>query len=63
MQRFEVFYTYCIDASTVVEADDSEAAEVLAEQAWKKGDCSKEKLQDFSDFEILNTKKLLPLKQ
>lgn len=58
MNKYEVFYTYCVDASATIEAEDSEAAEILAEAAWKKGDGTNEKLQDFSDFEILNTKKL-----
>lgn len=62
MSTFEVFYTYCVDASTVIEAEDSEAAEVIAETAWKKGDATREKLQDFSDFEILNVKKINTLK-
>lgn len=63
MNKYEVFYTYCVDASTIVEAEDSELAETLAEQAWRKGDATREKLQDFSDFEILNCKKINPLKK
>ena len=58
MNKYEVFYTYCVDASSIIEAEDSEIAETMAEEAWKKGDGTREKLQDFSDFEILNTKKL-----
>lgn len=62
MSKFEVFYTYCIDASTIVECETQEEAEAFAEAAWRKGDSTKEKLQDFSDFEVLNCKKINPLK-
>lgn len=62
MNKYEVFYTYCVDASTVVEAESPENAEAAAEAAWKKGDCTRERLQDFADFEILHTKKLSVLK-
>lgn len=62
MNKYEVFYTYCIDASTTIECDTPEEAEALVEAAWRKGDATKEKLQDFSDFEVLNCKKLNPPK-
>lgn len=56
-KRFEVTYTYCIDASMVVEAETPMEAETIVEKTWKSGDATKEKVSDVADFEVLNVRK------
>jgi hypothetical protein len=56
-KKFEVTYTYCVDAIMVVEADSPEAAEAEVERLWTGEDVSKEKPLDFTDFEVLGVRK------
>lgn len=58
-RRYEVFYTYAVDASVRVEADSEEEAIDKVEQAWENGDVvvTTPKTLDYSDFEVLYAKK------
>lgn len=57
MNKYEVYYTYCVDASMVVDADSPQDAEIKVEQMWSEGKVAKEKLADVADFEILNVRR------
>jgi len=58
-RRYEVFYTYTVDASVRLEADSSEDAIEQVEKMWEsEGDSGiKPKTLDYSDFEVLYAKK------
>lgn len=59
MRRYEVFYTYCVDASVRVDAESEEEAVDKVTEAWENEDIkvTKPKTLDYSDFEVLYAKK------
>lgn len=58
-RRWEVFYTYSVDASVRVEAESEDDAIEKVEKLWDSGGDAqvKPKTLDYSDFEILYAKK------
>lgn len=58
-KRYEVFYTYSVDASVRLEADSEEEAIEKVEKLWESdGDIAiKPKTLDYCDFEVLYAKK------
>jgi hypothetical protein len=58
-RRWEVFYTYCVDASVRVDAESEQEAMDKVSEAWEKGEgeVTKPKTLDYSDFEVLYAKK------
>ena len=57
--RWEVFYTYCVDASVRVDAESEYEAVQKVYEAWENEstEVTKPKTLDYSDFEVLYAKK------
>lgn len=58
-KRYEVFYTYCVDASVRVDANSEAEAIAIVTAGWLTGDedVSSPKTLDYTDFEVLYAKK------
>ncbi len=58
-RRYEVFYTYSVDASVRVDAESEEEAIAKVEKLWEsEGDIVvKPKTLEYTDFEVLYAKK------
>lgn len=58
-RRWEVFYTYTVDASIRVEAESEEEATEKVETMWEEGadPLYLPKTLDYTDFEVLYAKK------
>lgn len=58
-RRWEVFYTYTVDASVRVDAESEEEAMKKVVDAWdnEDADVTKPKALEYTDFEVLYAKK------
>lgn len=58
MRRWEVYYTYSVDASVRVDAETEQEAREKVEAMWESdGASAMPKTLDYTDFEILYAKK------
>lgn len=59
MSRWEVFYTYTVDASVRVDAETEQEAREKVEKLWESDgdDAVKPKTLEYTDFEVLYAKK------